>query len=380
MTLHLGGGWFGDLHLFLFHLSALYLTLSLFSFLFSSFVSLAAVPGAFLQLNAMLTSGGEISALKIVSFIISVFLVVVTINGLDARKDTNLFSRTLKMRFHGLIPESGLSRIGVTLGMFGMSASQFVVRISLLILIGNKSKSLLVPLLGGEFGALMLYKVARQDWRYWPPLPGAASVIISILSRLLVLQLVASTSFLQGRHPLELGGVAWTFTHVLSQGALLASVFLLEFDVALSGFQLQLFGAGAVVVWWFAFSLLLHNGEKGYRGSFFCTLTGKELEKLEFVEGMDEQKSFFFTNHMSLWVDYKGEIIVWLEDNWERFENEKPAWFTAEWKQKLPNDMTRRQRRPGNASGTVEGMGGGGRRNERKAGVRGNGERERRGK
>jgi len=141
--------------------------LFLSSFPPSDSVSVENLNGGFIQLSAMLTSTDEIGTMKVISFLVSSFMVAVAVNELDLRKDTNLYNRTVRKAFYGLIPESGLRKIWATTAMKAMSFSQFNTRVGLCVLLGIKSGTLLLALLAVEFGLFMVYKAAKGDWRYW---------------------------------------------------------------------------------------------------------------------------------------------------------------------------------------------------------------------
>ena len=145
---------------------------------------------------------------------------------------------------------------------------------------------------------------------------------------------------LQGRHAFELGGVGWMLTHVLSHGALLASVCSLTFEaITWEVYQLRAIGGGAVGIWWLAFGVLLYNGEREYRGTFFSFQTAAQFAHHTFETGGTVTRSNFMDDHPELWLAFKPEIVEWLEDNWESWEVEKPAWFTKKWKESVPIDM-----------------------------------------
>ena len=135
---------------------------------FSSSSPLATtVPGAFIQLGAILTSPDKLTFLKAFSFVCSIIMVVITINTMDTRKDTNANNRLLSKGFYGLIPESGLKSLAAKATMFTLAGSQLAIRVGLCVLLGINSKRLLLGYLALEFTVLMIFKVARDDWRYW---------------------------------------------------------------------------------------------------------------------------------------------------------------------------------------------------------------------
>ena len=40
-----------------------------------------------------------------------------------------------------------------------------------------------------------------------------------------------------------------------------------------------------------------------------------------------------------MWVEIRPAVKAWCLENWERWEQEKPDWFTETWKSKLDDDM-----------------------------------------
>jgi len=87
-------------------------------------------------------------------------------------------------------------------------------------------------------------------------------------------------------------------THVLSHGGLLVCSFWLNFDgISWNMERLQAIEGGAVCGWWLAFGLLLFNGEKGYKHTFFTTTTSKQFQRQLFDNGSDETKSKLFSKH-----------------------------------------------------------------------------------
>jgi hypothetical protein len=59
-----------------------------------------------------------------------------------------------------------------------------------------------------------VYKILRRDLWHWVPLQGAASVVESVLERLVVKVLVDFTGVIQFRGAAEMGGACFTFNMV----------------------------------------------------------------------------------------------------------------------------------------------------------------------
>ena len=46
-----------------------------------------------------------------------------------------------------------------------------------------------------------------------------------------------------------------------------------------------------------------------------------------------------FTTNVDLWRDIARDVRAWTLANWSRWESEKPEWFTAAFKERVPDDM-----------------------------------------
>ena len=87
-----------------------------------------------------------------------------------------------------------------------MAATQLFIKAFACALCALSSKWLLVV---GELVLYLLYKLARRDFLYWPPIYGPFGVIVSIVTIVLVKIVVDFTGVHQFRHPQEVGGAYW---------------------------------------------------------------------------------------------------------------------------------------------------------------------------
>jgi hypothetical protein len=117
-------------------------------------------------------------------------------------------------KFYGYIPDAASSRTLI----FGC----MIINGALLLLVRSVSMALLamvgghwVPVyLVSDMGLYFMYKILRRDLWHWVALEGAASVVESVLERLIVKVLVDFTGVIQFRAAGEMGGCYFTFNMV----------------------------------------------------------------------------------------------------------------------------------------------------------------------
>jgi hypothetical protein len=92
-----------------------------------------------------------------------------------------------------------------------------------LLLLARSVSMALLAIMGGQWvlvylvsdmGLYFVYKILRRDLWHWIPLKGAASVVESVLERLVVKVLVDFTGVLQFRGAGEMGGMYFTLNMV----------------------------------------------------------------------------------------------------------------------------------------------------------------------
>jgi hypothetical protein len=97
---------------------------------------------------------------------------------------------------------------------------------------------------------------------------------------------------------------------------------------------------GLSVGWSCFFAAFLMLMKPGYKGTFFSLQTGHAWVKSGFSDGAtDIQKSHIHGYNRKLWRSIRGDVKAWTLENWERWEEEKPEWFTDAWKSSVDDDM-----------------------------------------
>lgn len=88
-----------------------------------------------------------------------------------------------------------------------------------------------------------------------------------------------------------------------------------------------------------------------YRHTFYSTETGAQMTRKLFLEGKDDsEKSYLIGCNENHWSTIKDKVAAWMTEGWERWEEEKPEWFTDKWKASVPEDM-----KPTKKTGDVDG-------------------------
>ena len=57
------------------------------------------------------------------------------------------------------------------------------------------------------------------------------------------------------------------------------------------------------------------------------------------MDGTDVMKSGTFSAHKSHWWPIRAKVAAWIKEGWATWEEEKPDWFTDQWKASIPEDM-----------------------------------------
>ena len=79
-----------------------------------------------------------------------------------------------------------------------------------------------------------------------------------------------------------------------------------------------------------------------YLSTFYNFDTASDYERKCFLnarEDQDDVKNDLLTNHPDVYHTWGDELMKpWTLKNWDRWEEEKPAWFSDKWIEHVPND------------------------------------------
>ena len=88
------------------------------------------------------------------------------------------------------------------------------------------------------------------------------------------------------------------------------------------------------------FALFTRYINKGYLETFFTTTTAKQFHCQKYHDAVnDSARLSIFSLHPSYYNEIRGEVCSFVRDNWERWNDEKPEWFTTRVRASVPLDM-----------------------------------------
>jgi hypothetical protein len=300
-----------------------------------------SIPGCILQIYALLKSKDRPTR-AIVSIMISAATtgMASAVNSFDTDVDPKKRKET--PNFYGYVPD-GISRTVIFACMVLNSALLLMMRSTSAALLMMADKRYFFWYLASDMGLYLFYKIARGDFLYQFPLDGAFGLCVSLFMRAGPKVVTDFTGYIHARHPYEMGGAYWTFNMFLALMSPFAAVYVYfriteEEPVVEEGAMWNLVSAlgGA---WVATFCLFLKSMKAKYRKTFFSLETGSDIT-VSYFESMDDAvKSKVFTKNKILWTEIAPDAKAWLQEGWETWEEEQPAWFTEVWKSRVPDDM-----------------------------------------
>jgi hypothetical protein len=90
----------------------------------------------------------------------------------------------------------------------------------------------------------------------------------------------------------------------------------------------------------FSFICFLLLMKPAYRSTFISTQTGHDWVKEKFIHGdTDESKAWTLGCNKQQWLSIRPDVKAWTMGNWERWEDEKPAWYNDAFRASVADDM-----------------------------------------
>ena len=86
---------------------------------------------------------------------------------------------------------------------------------------------------------------------------------------------------------------------------------------------------------------------KEYRHTFISTESAPQMTKRIFLEGNDLERYTLFQITRTYWKSFEDKVAAWVKEGWSTWEEEKPDWFTHQWKASVPEDIKPEKKKTG---------------------------------
>ena len=143
-----------------------------------------------------------------------------------------------------------------------------------------------------------------------------------------------------------MGGFWFLVTLLLSMAGSVGSFYLYsthyEGDIKLDAETLQTVLGVLGTVWVSSAIAFLSVMNRKYLHTFYNFDTASDYKRKCFLsagEGQDDLKRKLLRDHPDIYSSWGDQLLKpWTLKNWDRWEEEKPAWFTDKWIEHVPND------------------------------------------
>jgi len=349
-----------------------------------------AIPGTILQSFAYLQfmmdpnkKRNEGMKRALMSIILSAATSGFTAGCITYDLDTNVNNR--KNVFYGIIPDKASSRSVLFVCLIMNSFLFLLVKSTTIVLLleldSRQGSFYFSTYMGCDLGLYFFIKAVRGDFWYWLDVGNwGVDVALSVLIRLVVKIVVDFTGAVHFRHPLEFGGLHWSFNLLLSLAAMLGTVALWLSDAnelstnggfvcepcsdSTKNFVCADFGTlwsspsckslerplpedahywmvalGLTGAWIGWFGVFLWFSSRKHRHTFWDRRTGRAFVCALFMSDSDDVKCKVIGNSERIWRPIRASVQMWCLENWWRWEEETPVWFTDVWKSSVPADF-----------------------------------------
>jgi hypothetical protein len=315
-----------------------------------------SIPGGVIQMYAIISSSKQPSTTAVASIAMSVALTGYTSAMIGYDKDTDPSSRKDK-GFYGYVPDHG--RLLVLMMMMLLGALQFAIKALGYALLFACGKGYAWKYALADMAFYMFVKVVRDDFWYWVKLDGVIASIISGLIRAVVKVVTDFTGCIQMRHPYEMGGAHWLFNLGVGHISTLASVYLYtvtraaaeeegegggrEREAEANGLSDNILWICAVCLslcFFLVFAAFLACINQDYLHTFVDLSTGKKCSQAHFKNSDDPEVKLYVLQETSHHIEgIRDEVKVFVLENYELWETEKPAFWKQTVKDCIPADM-----------------------------------------
>jgi len=314
-------------------------------------IDLAAesISGCVLQLYVWITNPADAGTFALGSILISALTTGFTSALIAFNTEVDVSRCKSQPEFYGYIPDDN-----------GLRGHCFVLIMTLISTLHNLSRSVGCALIaatsfgrtgvlffvGGEILLYLAYKLVRRDFFYWPRLGTKFAIILGLINRTVVKVVVDFSGCIHFRHPLEMGGLAFSISMVWAQAFPFLALSLFKNDVSSTTTgataNIEIFLLAGFALWMLLNLAFFCTINISYLHTFFGTKTAPQYIYELFLTSKEDSAKFraVFKNRSSYTESIREDIQKWVCENIVNWREEAPSWFKIEM---IPDDYLPRE-------------------------------------
>lgn len=281
------------------------------------------IPGALIQVYAILSSTASMSMMALPSLVLSCLTSGYTVAAVTYDLDTSPEERRINPTMYGMMPDGAKPRALILLYMTVMSCLQLLTRSYSIVLLAMHDSNIVWAYLLGDLSLHILQVVIRGNYFYYLPLRGTLEHFVSFVHMVLIKLLADFTGFVQLRSPHELGGVYFTFSQVTNQ---LATVLIAFYFGRLS---IQITVYTMLGIWCIFVFMFFRSIRRSYLKTFWDWETAKRAcIRIYFHEATtDEARKEIVKYNRRYWKHIEADVREFIHERWGEWEETLPYWF-----------------------------------------------------
>ena len=303
-----------------------------------------SIPATILQCTVYLSTKKARTNYQVFSICTGILTTTFTSTTFSFDWDVGPKQRLLAPSFYGYIPDGLKARLKVFLLMFLATIAHVTstsVGMAMLIAVSLSSAALYAL---ASMCVYLLYRTCRGDFHYWLPGEGKWGYVASFIPRVGVKILVDYTGIIQMRHPMEVGGLYFTLSLLQAQVASVVFAILYVDESAadtLDADTVYAFAASVPAIWACSYLMFLASVNEGYIQTFVDTKSAIQynVDLFKDPRASDQQRAGVATTTRIYWHSVEEEMRTYFANDWDRWEQEQPSWFTPGFISTLPLDM-----------------------------------------
>ncbi len=312
-------------------------------------VVVESIPATILQIHSILNAielNRQLDLMAFTSCCVSIACTGYISASLSYEMDVEPAARRRRPDFYGYVRDESNFRFALIFFMWLLSSAHCASKALTIVLLVESDISFLWKLFAVDFGFLLLLKVMRQDFSFWMILSENASLqaFLTMIVRIFEKLMVDFSAFLDFRDPLELGGLYFSTTLIISHTSMYLALFQYHDRSAVD--ILWVVAVALTSLWTIGIAGVIICVKPDKRSTFWSTTTAPEYLTRQFrrENASDYEKlSVLATNSAALWKkSLHDDIVTWLADGlWEEWSeiSRRPEWLSEEALHCIPEDI-----------------------------------------